>query len=1061
MANISNQELNILELWKRIGVKTLLDEERKEANVFIFTDGPPFVSSESLHYGHTLVSFIKDTIVRYMTMLGYKVEMILGYDCHGLPIEDKMMKMLELKTVSDIENYGIGRFNKFCKDFVYKCEGSWINFFDRIGRWVSKENNYKTMDKKFMESVWHVFKQIYNKRLVYRGYKVMPYSTGCQTPLSNFEANLNYREVKDTAITVAFPLKDDLKTSMLAWTTTPWTLPSNMALCVNSRYIYVKVLDKKTQNNYILAKDCLNKIYSKKKKNLYIILEEFKGEELKGKEYVPLFNYLEHKQYMILTDNFVGGSHKKKDAKPMGTGIVHIAPAFGEDDYNVCIRNNVISKYDSDVGCLIDTTGNFKSEIKEYSGLYIKDANPLIIRNIKNMSRLIKKEEITHNYPYCWRTDTPLIYMMVPSVFVAIQKIKEDMIANNQKTIWTPEHIKDGRFGKWLEGAKDWGISRNRFFGTPIPLWVSEDGKDMHVIGSIEELKKISGRSNIDDIHMEFIDDITFVKDGKVFRRISDVFDCWFESGSVPFGQIHYPFENKEYFNNKEYLSDLIAEGIDQTRGWFYTLNAISTALMNKPAFKNVICSGLILASDGKKMSKKLKNYPEQDIILNKYGSDALRLYLINSPAVRGESFKFNEDDIGTLLYSKLLPWINSLTFFKEQYTLYLNHGHQLDTKIYKQSENFMDKWIIAKLGSLCRRIKTEMKEYRLYNILPHLIMFIEDLTNWYIKFNRTRIKGYNGISEWAISLSTLYKTLMSFAIFMAPFTPFLSEHMYQELTKLVPEIKYNKPSVHLYLYPDEKEFTCDNTIETTFDNLKSISMGIRKLRSEEKCNNKMPLKEVIVINDVCDMKDIIPYLIEDANALDIVLRNDLSNYVTYFPVPQMRVLGKKYRKDARKISQQLEKMTFDNGSLKTITLTIDNKEYKLLSDEFELQSKLECKLRGYQKISQVDNHTIVIVDFEKNKVIIDKYKMRVLKTKTQGLRKDAGLHPWNNIKVYYETKDDEMRETIVRNIKYFEDIFRYPVSLLVDVDYSDKINQTVNIEGVDVLIVIELITDN
>ena len=1030
-SQIALNEEKILNLWNKLDILKLVKQKSDNENkVFEYIDGPPFVSSESLHYGHTLISFIKDTIVKYLSMNGYNVKMTLGYDCHGLPIEDKIMKLLNLKTIEDIKDYGIDNFNKVCKDFVYKCEGSWTTFYDRIGRWLEKKNNYKTMDTKFMETVWYVFKQIYEKGLVYRGYKVMPYSIGCETPLSNFEANLNYKSVKDTAVTISFPLLNNPETSILAWTTTPWTLPSNMALCVNPNHIYVTIQDHKTQNKYILAKNCLGKLYSKKNKNKYDILDEYKGSNLENKLYIPLFNYLPNHTFKIVCDTFVGGTHKKEKEKEKekekGTGVVHLAPAHGHDDYNVCLENNIITK--ESCPCFINTEGKFTQECKEYENMYIKDANSVIINDLKQNNRLIKKEVITHNYPYCWRTDTALIYMIVPSVFISVEKIKDNMISNNNKTNWTPEHIKVGRFGKWLEGAKDWGISRNRFFGTPIPLWLADDGT-IKVIGSIEELKTFaSNQDEITDIHMEYIDKLTFEQEGKTYKRIPDVFDCWFESGSVPFGQIHWPFnkDKTNYFENKEYICDLISEGIDQTRGWFYTLTVISTAILNKPAFKNVICSGLILASDGKKMSKRLKNYPEQEYILNKYGSDALRLYLINSPTVKGESFKFNENDIGTLLYSKLMPWLSSLKFFEEHYILFTEHKHilLLDGE---QNNNYMDKWIMSKLGSLCERIDVEMQTYKLYNILPHLIMFIEDLTNWYIKFNRSRLKGYNGVKEWNNSLNTLYKTLMSFAIIMAPFTPFLSEQMYQKLIKLVQDKNRMKPSVHLYDYPKVSEFTNDKEIELTFETMQSISTQVRKMKNDMKYNNKMSVKEIIIINDNCSINDIIPYLKEDLSAIDINYDTKLENYVSYIYLPKMNKLGKKYRREARKIANEIEKISVNfNNKLKII---VDSKEYIIEEDEYDISTKINYPLLQTQQIKQINNRTLVIVDFEQNKEIMDIYNMRLIKAAVQQLRKESNLHPWNKITIYFDSNEN-MLNTIEQYTSYFENIFRYPIRL-------------------------------
>ena len=633
------EEEKILKLWNDLCAFEKSLELSKDRPAFTFYDGPPFATGLP-HYGHLLAGTIKDIVTRFAHQTGHYVERRFGWDCHGLPVEYEINKKLGIKTREGVLDMGIDVYNQECRSIVQRYSKEWEKTVKRLGRWIDTENDYKTMEPWYMESVWNVFQRLYTKGLVYRGYKILPYSTGCTTPLSNFEANMDYRDTPDPSVVINFPLVDEPETCLLAWTTTPWTLPSNLALCVNATFDYVKIQDVKSNQQYIVCETRLCQVYPKMLKKgykggEYVVLETFKGKALVGKKYLPLFQCYADKPnaFQVLEDSYVTNEN--------GTGIVHQAPAFGEDDYRVCTSAHIIGK--TDVPCPIDDNGCFTDAVPLVKGVYVKEADEIICRDLKARGRLVSKSTFVHSYPFCYRSGTPLIYRAIPSWFINVEAIKDQLVENNTQTYWVPAFVKEKRFHNWLENAKDWAISRNRFWGTPLPLWVSEDYEEIVCIGSIEELYERSG-VRVSDLHREHLDDIVIPSaQGKGdLKRVDEVFDCWFESGSMPYAQQHYPFENVEKFENG-FPADFIAEGLDQTRGWFYTLMVISTALFNKPAFKNLIVNGLVLAEDGRKMSKSLRNFPDPTVVLDKYGADALRLYLINSPVVRAEPLKFQE----------------------------------------------------------------------------------------------------------------------------------------------------------------------------------------------------------------------------------------------------------------------------------------------------------------------------------------------------------------------------------------------------------------------------------
>jgi len=623
----SSLEEHFLAYWKNNNIYKKWITKQKSGPQFRFLDGPPFVSGD-LHYGHLGVGYVKSSVLFYLAMKGHKISNKLGYDCHGLPIEMLVNDLLGINSLDDIRKFGILEYNSKCKDVIETYSGHWIEKYDRIGRWVDPENEYKTLDLNFMESVWWGCKELWSKGLIYKGYTVMPYSIAAQTTLSNFEAGSNYKDIQDPALFVKFKVLSKDNTYLMAWTTTPWTLPAHLALCVHPAADYVTIKDNILNVHFIVAESALSNLYKTKTKVLpYTIIEKHKGVDLVGLEYKQPFPYFESYRekgaFRVLADVYVKLSDEGSKAT-VGTGIVHMAPAHGADDYTVCTRHFITNEEINDV-CPVDENGQYKLIVTDYAGRNVFDANKDIIKDLKANDLIYRHDTIYHSYPHCWRTDTPLIHLAQSGYFVRVSTLKERMIEHNARVHWVPDYVGHGRFSNWLENARDWCISRSRIFGTPLPIFVSDDGSETIAIGSIDELMEKAGlTTRPTDLHKDFIDTLRIPSStGKgELKPVDFVFDCWFESGSVPYAQLHYPFENKKMFDDLEYCSDFICEGLDQTRGWFYTLLVLSTGLFDKPAYRNVICTGLVLAEDGSKMSKSKKNYPDPQKVLDKYGSD-------------------------------------------------------------------------------------------------------------------------------------------------------------------------------------------------------------------------------------------------------------------------------------------------------------------------------------------------------------------------------------------------------------------------------------------------------
>ncbi|RKP10622.1 isoleucyl-tRNA synthetase [Thamnocephalis sphaerospora] len=1004
------EEEKIIALWRELDAfrtSVKLSEGRKP---YTFYDGPPFATGLP-HYGHILAGTIKDIVTRYAHQTGHYVERRFGWDCHGLPIEFEIDKKLGIRTKDDVLAMGIDKYNAECRAIVMRYADEWRTTVERVGRWIDFDNDYKTLNTTFMESVWWVFKQLFDKKQVYRGFQVMPFSTGCGTPLANFEASQNYKDVNDPAVTVSFPLVNEPDTAFLAWTTTPWTLPSNMSLCVHPDFEYVKIKDGETGHKYILLERRLDVLYKNPAKAKFEVLERMKGSALKGLEYVPLFDYFAEefkgRAFKVFTDTYV--------TDDSGTGIVHNAPGFGEDDLRVCVAHGVVD-VDGHIPCPIDDSGRLTERVTDFAGMYIKDADKAIQKHIKNAGRLIRQTQMLHSYPFCWRSDTPLIYRTVPSWFVRVKPIAERLLASNAQSRWVPDFVQEKRFANWLANARDWNVSRSRFWGTPIPLWVSADFEEVVCVGSIAELQELSGCGPLPDIHRDKIDHITIPsKTGRgELRRVDEVFDCWFESGSMPYAQNHYPFENQDKWN-KIFPADFIAEGLDQTRGWFYTLLVLSVHLFDRAPFKNVIVNGLVLAADGKKMSKRLKNYPDPRVIMDSYGADALRLYLINSPVVRAETLRFREEGVKDVITRVFLPWYNSFRFFLNQVQLLeKEHGQKFMYAPHKErSDNVMDRWILASCQSLNKFVREEMGAYRLYTVVPRLLQLIEELTNWYIRFNRKRLKCEYGVADGVLALNTLFDVLFALVKMMAPFTPFLTENMYQTLKQFVPaeaEEGEDVRSVHYLMFPEPRADYFDTEIERRVTRMQSVIELGRFVREKNNLSLKTPLRELVVVHPDteyhADILSLESYILEELNVQKITVTADEEKYsIKYKAAADFKVLGQKLKKDMVKVKNALPGLSSDEVKqyLQTGELLVNG--IQLVEGDLQVIRYYSATDSHYEANSERD--LLILLDTNVDAELLEEGTAREVVNRVQRLRKKSGLQPTDAVHTYYRVVKD------------------------------------------------------
>lgn len=930
--NLVDLELQKLDFWRdqKIFQKSLA--QRTDAKKVVFFDGPPFANGLP-HYGHMMISALKDAVARFWTMKGFYVPRTAGWDCHGVPVENEIEKAHNIRGRADIEKIGVAQFNSDCRASVFKYKKEWEQTLERLGRWVDFEHGYATLDNNYMESIWAVFKQIWDKGMVYQGYKPMHISTALETPLSNFEASLNYKDVTDYSVTAKFELLDDPGTFVLAWTTTPWTLPGNQALAIGRNLAYVKV--EYEGQKLIVGKDRLEDVFKDKE---YKVLEEVQAKDLIGRKYKPLFPYyaeMHPEFFQIFAADFV--------TVEGGTGVVHIAGGFGEDDYNLI----------SDKGLPpivhVEMNGHFKDEVIDFAGKYVRGQDQNIGKWLEEKGLLFSSENYRHSYPHCWRTDTPLLNYVTNSWFIRVTDVKDKLLANNQKINWQPAHIRDGRFGKWLEGARDWSISRSRYWGCPLPIWQNENG-DQICVGSMAELEQLSGKLPKDDqgnldLHKPYIDDITFVhpdhagdKDPKyLMRRVMDVFDCWFESGSMPYAEIHYPFENKDRFE-ESFPADFIIEAIDQTRGWFYTLHVLATILFDKPAFKNIICTGHINAADGEKLSKSKKNFPDPTLLFANKGVDVVRFYLYQSPVVLGDGVRFSDQHVDEFMKKFNLTIWNTYSFF----VTYANIDGWDTTKLVKDfaPKHALDKWVLSELNTLIKTVTDEMENYNIMRATRPMVEFIDNLSNWYVRRSRRRFWKSENDNDKNEAYQTLYTVLVLFSKMLAPFMPFMAEEMYQNLT--------GGESVHLEDWPEYRKRFVDAKLNEENYLVRSIVTLGHQVRANNKIKVRQPLSLVeVALPATADQKNVLKQMdviaeelnVKEVRFMDIEALGDRIKKVLK---PNAKLLGPKFGSLVQKIIGEAKEGHFieENGEVVMTNLKVEGDiQVRLTGEEFVLET--------------------------------------------------------------------------------------------------------------------------
>jgi isoleucyl-tRNA synthetase len=980
--NFPAMEEAILKFWEEEKIFKKSLETRKDAEDFVFYDGPPFATGLP-HYGHILAGTIKDVIPRYQTMKGKHVSRRFGWDCHGLPVEYEMEKQLGISGKTEIEKYGVANFNEQCRSIVLRYTNEWKNIITRTGRWVDFEDDYKTMEPDYMESIWWVVKRLWEKKLVYEGHYILPYCPRCSTVLSNHELNLGgYKDVHDPAITVRFKVKDQENTYLLAWTTTPWTLPSNLAVCMGPDIDYVKIKDG--EDFYILAEARLGAYY--KSEDDYKIVEKKKGSQWLGLEYEPLFPYFSERAEQGAFQVYNGDYVSTED----GTGIVHTASGFGEDDYEV-LRHTEIEP-----ACPIDGECQFTADVPDYQGRFVKDCDKDIIKRLTEEGKLVKRDQLLHPYPHCWRCESPLIYRAIGSWFVKIDPIKKKMIDSNNTIRWVPDHLQQGRFGKWLEGARDWAISRNRYWGNPIPIWICPDCDKRICVGSREELEKLSG-AKVTDLHKHFVDEIEIpCSCGSQMKRVPEVLDCWFESGSMPYAQVHYPFENKEWFE-ANFPANFIAEGLDQTRGWFYTLTILAAALFDGPAFQNVIVNGMILAEDGKKMSKSLRNYTDPVDVINKFSADAMRLYLMNSPAVKAESLRFSDEGVREVLKGIIIPLWNAYSFF----VTYANVDGCTISSAPDSVDNPMDQWMLSETEKLVANATEQLDAYDLQRTIDPIVAFIDSLNNWYIRRSRRRFWKSENDDDKNQAYQTLWHALITLTKVAAPFIPFVTEEIYQNL-----KTDDMAESVHLAQWPVAADNRRDRELERKMElTRQSVSMG-RALRTQHKLKTRQPLKALhLVTRDraektiLYEMSEIIS---EELNVKEVIFRDNEEELVEYSAKANFKVLGRVLGKDMKTAAARIEQLTPSEitSLMEGATLSIEFKGQEhtnldLTADSIAVQ---RSEKEGLKVLNE--GSLTVALDPEITEELLKEGIVRDIVRAVQNLRKEKDLDVTDRIKL-------------------------------------------------------------
>ncbi|CDR96851.1 isoleucyl-tRNA synthetase family protein, putative [Babesia bigemina] len=1040
------EEEAILRHWKEIDVFHTANKLASGRPKFTFYDGPPFATGLP-HYGHILAGTIKDVVTRYAYQTGHDVERRFGWDCHGLPIEYEIDKLNNIKHLSDVQKMGIGVYNEKCREIVMRYSGEWREIIARTGRWIDFDNDYKTLNTSYMETLWWVFKQLFEKGVVYRGFQVMPYSLACTTPVSNFEANLNYKDVTDPAVYVAFRCVDE-PVELVAWTTTPWTLPSNLALIVNAEFVYVVLHHEQRGVDYVVAECRMESFCNDARlvvdKDVRVV-RKLQGSELVGKRYEPLFEYYASepgfdeeqlsRSYVIVGDKMVTA-----DA---GSGIVHAAPYFGEEDMRVCKRNGVIR---GALPELIDESGNFKSHLQRLGGMYIKDADSEIKRMLKERGRLVHAGTLVHSYPFCWRSDTPLVYRAVSCWFIKVEEYREDILRCVEQTQWVPRFVKEKRFRNWIADARDWCVSRNRFWGTPIPLWVSEDYTQVVCVGSIEELERLSGRK-VSDLHRHFVDEIEIPDPRgpgfKPLRRIPEIFDCWYESGSMPYAKIHYPFENKESFPQC-FPADFIAEGLDQTRGWFYTLMVLSTHLFGAPAFRNIIVNGLVLASDGKKMSKRLKNFADPVEVINQYGADSVRLYLISSPAVRAEPLRFMTDGVRGILKDVILPWFHAYRFLVQEasrFEVVTGRRFVPSASAAVDSSCVMDRWLHSITQQLIDGVHREMGAYRLYNVLPQLLAFLEQLTNWYIRINRDRMRGAFGEDESYVSLASLYSSLDAFTCLMSMFAPFTSEMIYANLKRAAPG---RMESIHFEMLP-RVSGVVDEEITFKVRVMQQVILLGRTVRERRRVSLKTPIAGLKVVHEdervLSAVRELEALVKDELNVMNVELSKDVS-CISCQITPNFKALGARLGQAMKPVAAAIKGMSQAEIARLESEGSADVLGHTITLDDVVISRRIDVGALSHPDIDGDSNREVaVLLDFTSDESLRWKACAREVANRVQKLRKQLRLSVNDSITIYVQPHGELAFEKLSLQTEYLEKTLRRSVVVTREVPAAGNVH--------------------
>ncbi len=1036
-ADIPALEERILERWKENGTFESTVERpagSEPTSTFVFNDGPPFANGLP-HYGHLLTGYVKDIIPRFQTMKGARVERRFGWDCHGLPAEMQTEKETGISGRKAIMDFGIDNFNDACRSSVLRYTSEWEDYVTRQARWVDFKDDYKTMDLDYMESVMWAFKQLWDKGLLYTADRVMPYSWGAQTPLSNFEIRLDdaTRPRQDPAVTVGFSLDpvdgDPAPLKILAWTTTPWTLPSNLALAVGPDLEYV-VVDQDGEH-VVLAQGSLDR-YARELGEEPTIVAHMTGSALVGRTYRPLFSYFTDNpnSFVVLGADFVELGE--------GTGVVHMAPGFGEDDQRVCTEAGI------PLVVPVDDAGEYTDEISDFAGMNVFDANPKVIAHLKDVDRVFRHETYDHNYPHCWRTDTPVIYRAVPSWYVRVTDLNQRLLEVNQEINWIPEHIRDGQFGKWLEGARDWSISRNRFWGAPIPVWESDnpDFPRTDVYGSLDEIEADFGVRPT-DLHRPFIDDLVRPNpddpSGKsMMRRVPEVLDCWFESGSMPYAQLHYPFENAERFEETN-PADFIVEYVAQTRGWFYTMHVLSVALFDRPAFKNVICHGVVLDAEGQKLSKKLRNYPDPIDIFNTVGSDPMRWYLVSSPILRGLDTRIEADDSGVrdVVRQVINPLWNAYSFF----TLYAN-ASSYQAQVKTDSAHVLDRYILAKTSELVAQVTGSLDSYDLAGACAQVTSYLDALTNWYIRRSRERFWNTQADAELDTdALDTLYTVLLTVMKVAAPLLPMVTEEIYTGLTSA-------EDSVHAQPWPTTNDLSPDPDLVAGMDAIRAAASASLSLREDLGIRVRQPLQKVIVAGDrEATMAPFAHQLAEEINVKEVQFSADVESFGDFRMVPNARVLGPRLGKDVQTVIKAAKAGEWaDNGDG---TVTVAGQQ--LASEEYDLTL---APAEGVIAAPLPGNDAIVVLDTEMTPALLAEGTARDVVRAVQNHRKEAGLEVTDRISLLVQGSDEVLDAVRSNAVWIGEQVLATELSadgqLAVD---AFEYNATAPVEGGEIVI--------